>query len=60
MIGDQTRFMRADMVEHGWRIVEPVLDAWAADLADVPSYASGSDGPKAASELLARDGRSWR
>jgi glucose-6-phosphate 1-dehydrogenase len=29
MIGDPTLFMRADMVEQTWRIVQPVLDAWA-------------------------------
>ncbi len=40
-IGDQTRFMRADMVEHGWRIVQPVLDGWAADGADFPHYTNG-------------------
>ena len=61
MIGDPTLFMRADMVEHGWRIVQPVLDAWAAEKADFPNYDSGSDGPKAADELLHRDGgRVWR
>lgn len=61
MIGDPTLFMRADMVEEGWRIVQPVLDAWAADTTSVSLYASGSDGPKAADELMARDGnRHWR
>jgi len=61
MIGDPTRFMRADMVEQAWRVVQPVLDAWAAQKAPFPDYASGSDGPKAADELLARDGqRTWR
>ena len=61
MIGDQTLFMRADMVEQAWRIVQPVLDAWAAKAAEFPDYDSGSDGPKAADELLARDGnRAWR
>jgi glucose-6-phosphate 1-dehydrogenase len=61
MIGDPTLFMRADMVEQAWRIVQPVLDAWEADNADVPTYDSGSDGPMAADELLARNGeRSWR
>ena len=61
MIGDPTLFMRADMVEQGWRIVQPVLDAWAKKKADFPDYDSGSDGPKAADELLARDGdRAWR
>jgi glucose-6-phosphate 1-dehydrogenase len=61
MIGDATLFMRADMVEQAWRIVQPVLDAWAAQKAEVPGYDSGSDGPKAADALLARDGdRIWR
>ena len=60
MIGDQTLFMRADMVEQGWRIVEPVLDAWAASNGRPEPYASGSDGPVAADALLARSGREWR
>jgi glucose-6-phosphate 1-dehydrogenase len=61
MIGDPTHFMRADMVEQAWRVVQPVLDAWAAQKAGFPDYASGSDGPKAADELLARDAkRAWR
>jgi glucose-6-phosphate 1-dehydrogenase len=61
MIGDPTLFMRADMVEQAWRVVQPVLDAWAAEKADFPDYDSGSDGPKAAGELLARGGeRAWR
>jgi glucose-6-phosphate 1-dehydrogenase len=61
MIGDPTLFMRADMVEQAWRVVQPVLDAWAADKADVPDYDSGSDGPQAADELLVGDGgRAWR
>ena len=37
------------------------LDNWAATKADFPDYDSGSDGPNAADELLARDGgRAWR
>lgn len=61
MIGDQTLFMRADMVEQAWRIVQPVLDAWAVEKADFPNYASSSAGPDAADALLARDGdRAWR
>ena len=61
MIGNPTLFMRADMVEHAWRIVQPVLDAWEAENAGFPNYDSGSDGPKSADELLARDGgRTWR
>jgi glucose-6-phosphate 1-dehydrogenase len=61
MTGNQTLFMRADMVEQAWRIVQPVLDAWAAEKADFPNYESGGHGPKAADELIARDGgRAWR
>jgi glucose-6-phosphate 1-dehydrogenase len=61
MAGDATLFMRADMVEQAWRVVQPVLDVWAAEKADFPNYDSGSDGPKAADELLSRDGeRCWR
>ncbi len=54
LVGDPTLFMRADMVEQGWAIVQPVLDAWAEKKADFPDYDSGSNGPKAADELLAR------
>ena len=60
MIGDQTLFMRADMVEEAWRVVQPVLDAWGSNGADFPDYPSGGDGPAAADELLKRDGRRWR
>ena len=60
MVGDQTLFMRADMVEQGWRIVQPVLDSWAANADGPDRYTSGSDGPAAAEALLARSGRDWR
>ena len=61
MIGDPTLFMRADMVEQTWRIVQPVLDAWAEKgAADLPIYPAGSPGPREADALLARDGRHWR
>jgi glucose-6-phosphate 1-dehydrogenase len=61
MIGDQTLFQRADMVEAGWSIIQPVLDVWHA-LAprSFPNYAAGSWGPREADELLARDGHAWR
>jgi glucose-6-phosphate 1-dehydrogenase len=61
MIGDPTSFMRADMIEHGWRIIEPVLDAWAAEAPAFPDYASGSEGPEAADSLIAGSNqRAWR
>jgi glucose-6-phosphate 1-dehydrogenase len=61
MIGDATLFRRADMVEQAWRIVQPVLNAWAVETPDFPNYPSGSDGPRAADDLIARDSaRVWR
>jgi glucose-6-phosphate 1-dehydrogenase len=61
MIGDATLFQRADMVEAGWAIVDPVLDVWKAlPPRRFPNYAAGTWGPKESDELLARDGRHWR
>jgi glucose-6-phosphate 1-dehydrogenase len=61
MIGDPTLFMRADMVEQTWRIVQPVIDAWAKEGSEnLPIYAAGSAGPTEADALLAREGRRWR
>jgi glucose-6-phosphate 1-dehydrogenase len=61
MIGDATLFQRADMVEAGWSIVDPVLDVWAAlPPRRFPNYAAGAWGPKESDELLQRDGREWR
>ncbi|HWE51591.1 MAG TPA: glucose-6-phosphate dehydrogenase [Bryobacteraceae bacterium] len=61
MIGDATLFQRADMVEAGWSVVEPVLDVWKALPARAfPNYAAGTWGPKEADDLLRRDNRTWR
>jgi glucose-6-phosphate 1-dehydrogenase len=59
MLGNTLLFQRADMVEASWAAVQPVLDAWKSSTEAPPSYAPGSDGPAAADELLARDGRRW-
>jgi glucose-6-phosphate 1-dehydrogenase len=61
MIGDQTLFQRADNVEAGWSVVQPVLDAWNERRPrGFPNYEAGAPGPRTADELLARDGRVWR
>jgi glucose-6-phosphate 1-dehydrogenase len=59
MLGDQTLFMRADMIEQAWRVVQPLIDHWAANKANYPNYESGSAGPKTADALLSGD-RAWR
>src|SRR5579862_1122177 len=61
MIGDATLFQRADMVEAGWTVIDPVLDVWKAlPPRKFPNYPSGTWGPAESDELLARDGRQWR
>ena len=60
MVGDATLFQRADMVEAGWQIIQPVLDVWGAlPPRNFPNYAAGTWGPAEADELMARDGREW-
>ncbi len=61
MHGDQTLFRRADMLEAGWTVIQPVIDVWKAlPPRNFPNYDAGSWGPKEADELLGRDGRKWR
>jgi glucose-6-phosphate 1-dehydrogenase len=62
MNGDATLFRRADEIEAGWRIVQPLLDAWSTGRPgwELHPYAAGSAGPAEAVALLSRDGRSWR
>jgi glucose-6-phosphate 1-dehydrogenase len=61
MTGDATLFQRADNIESGWSVVQPILDDWATNAGKaLASYPAGSQGPAEADELLARDGHAWR
>jgi glucose-6-phosphate 1-dehydrogenase len=60
MNGDATLFKRADHIELGWDIVQPILDVWQAlPPREFPNYTAGGWGPVAADELLTEDRRSW-
>ena len=60
LLSDPTLFSRTDFVETSWEIVQPILDAWREHpAADYPNYRAGSWGPRAAEEMLGRDGRHW-
>jgi glucose-6-phosphate 1-dehydrogenase len=59
MVGDPTLFIRTDEVEQAWRIVDPILEAWAAD-APLARYQAGTWGPAEADRLIEADGRAWR
>ncbi len=57
MNNDQTLFMRADQIEAAWQFLMPVLEVWARRRPrNFPNYVAGKWGPKAADELIERDG----
>jgi glucose-6-phosphate 1-dehydrogenase len=60
MTGDPSLFHRADMVETGWDVVDPILEAWTRLPDGVDIYRASSWGPASAQALMARDGREWR
>jgi glucose-6-phosphate 1-dehydrogenase len=61
LLGDASLFIRSDEIEHAWRLIDPILDGWAAgEPEDLESYAPGSWGPDGSTGLTARDGRVWR
>jgi len=61
MQGDQTLFVRQDMVEVSWGFITSILEGWEAlPPQEFPNYAAGSWGPRVAEELIERDGRKWR
>jgi glucose-6-phosphate 1-dehydrogenase len=60
LIGDPTLFIRADEVGRSWRIVDPVLQYWDRAAQPIPLYQAATWGPREATMLIERDGRSWR
>jgi len=58
LIGDRTLFPDAAEVEQSWKVIDPLQEAWAGTRPE--PYRAGEWGPRAADEMLARDGRAWR
>ena len=54
---DQTLFTRWDEVEHAWKIIDNIRDAWHHKQPFF--YKPGTWGPKEANDLIERDGRKW-
>lgn len=61
LAGDASLFTRSDAIELSWSLIDPVIQGWEAqDTPELVIYRPGSWGPRAADELLARDGNKWR
>lgn len=58
--GDSTFFAHWDEVELSWKWVQPILEAFEANLVPLDNYTAGSMGPQAADRLLEEDGFTWR
>jgi len=59
LLGDSTLFIRSDEVEHSWRIVTPLLEAFAANALPLATYPAGSWGPVEA-EVMMHGEHGWR
>ncbi|WP_462412511.1 glucose-6-phosphate dehydrogenase [Neobacillus sp. Marseille-QA0830] len=60
MRGDATNFTHWDEVAYSWAFVDRISEYWEQTKEEsFPNYASGSMGPKAADELLEKDGFFW-
>jgi glucose-6-phosphate 1-dehydrogenase len=60
MRGDATLFTRNDEIEALWGIIDPILEAWAADTtSEIPQYPAGTAGPEEANAIL-DEGKIWR
>jgi len=57
--GDSTFFAHWEEVELSWQWVQPIIEAFDEDIMPLHYYPSGSMGPKAADQLLEKDGFKW-
>jgi glucose-6-phosphate 1-dehydrogenase len=67
MLGDQTLFIRSDVIAAAWKLLTPILQAWKKSddkQLDCPCalqfYTAGSEGPKLAERLPNDIGTTWR
>jgi glucose-6-phosphate 1-dehydrogenase len=58
LIGDATLFPRNEEVELSWKLIDQLQAFWEGRPPEL--YRAGEWGPKAAVDMLARDGRVWR
>ena len=59
LLGDPPLFPQNTEVELSWKILDPIIEYWAAH-GKPDEYRAGTWGPRSADEMMARDGRAWR
>ena len=60
MEGDNSLYLHISEVEAQWRLVDPVVKAWAADKKPVYQYPAGSQDPEASKVIFEAEDHFWR
>lgn len=60
MAGDNSLYLHISEVEAQWRLVDPVVKAWAADRSPVHQYPAGSADPVASQVIFESQDQFWR
>ncbi len=60
MQGDNSNYLHIAEAEAQWRLVDPVVKAWAADKTPVHQYPSGSRDPEASKVIFESEDQFWR
>ncbi len=60
MEGDNSLYLHISEVEAQWRLVDPVVKAWAADKIPVYQYPAGSQDPEASKVIFEAEDQFWR
>lgn len=57
--GEHVLFQSAKEIEYMWKFIDSIEKNIDREKLGFPNYAAGSDGPRAAKQLIERDGREW-
>jgi glucose-6-phosphate 1-dehydrogenase len=60
MEGDPSQFLHISEVEAQWKLVDPIVKAWAADKSPLHQYRSGDRDPKESSVIFEAADQFWR
>jgi glucose-6-phosphate 1-dehydrogenase len=60
MQGDNSNYLHISEAEAQWRLVDPVVKAWAADKKTVCQYPAGSRDPEASKVIFESEDQFWR
>ncbi len=58
--GDNSQYLHISEVEAQWRLVDPIIEAWAKDRKPVHQYPAGSRDPEASKVIFESEDQFWR